>query len=318
MKDLLKKKYGAIVCKFISNDNLFLKKVYVSLFVKNLSNVKKATEIIQTINHNHIEYIENGYLNDLNFEDGIYTFDRNFDKIILLVFEGGSGGHFLSNCLSLSDEIDSSHGKKEGKVNHIKKCFSLQNISDSLVWNNILVNDIKKTDSESYFFILAHPIYYSPDSKMNKIKHCIDRHLDFWEGCKKIIVFKNSNLFISLRKCVWKEEELNGNIERFDNFFKNISLINYFNLTEDQQIKLKKICKDEIELYSSCDLNTKKETYVWDTNWFLSKEDTLQNIKNLYDYFDLSGFDVNVIGWYYDLWINQLKNMSRMITLNYQ
>jgi hypothetical protein len=318
MKNLLKENWGAIVCKFISNDNLFLKKVYISLFVKDLLNIEKATKIIETINHNHAEYIENGYLNDLNFEDGVYTFDRNFDKIILLVFEGGSGGHFLSNCLSLSDEILSSHGKKEDKVAHIEKCFSLQNTSNSLVWNNILVNDIKKTDSQSYFFILAHPIYYTTDTKMNKIKHCVDRHLDFWKGCKKIIILKNSNLFTSLRKCVWKQEELDNNIERFDNSFKNISLMDYFNLTENQQIRLKKVYEDDFQLYSSCDLNTRKETYIWDTNWFLSKVDTLDNVKYFYDYFNLSGFDVNVIGWYYDLWINELQNMSKMITLNYQ
>lgn len=320
MENLLKENYGAIVCRLITNDSVILKEVNVSLYVKDLLNIEKATKIIQTINSNHVEYIKNGYLNELNFEDGVYTFDRNSDKIILLVFEGGSGGHFLSNCLSLSDEIFSSHGKKEGKVAYIEKCFSLQKSSDSLAWNNILINNIKKTDGQSYFFILTHPIYYGPDSKMNKIKHCIDRHLDFWEGCKKIIVFKNSNLFTSLRKCIWGQEELSSNIERFNNSFKNISLEDYFNLTKDQQIKLKKVCEDDFELYSSCDLNTRKETYIWDTNWFLSKVDTLDNIKYLYDYFDLSGFDAKVIGWYYDLWINQLKNMSKMVTLtlNYQ
>ena len=49
---------------------------------------------------------------------------------------------------------------------------------------------------------------------------------------------------------------------------------------------------------------------MWDTNWFLEYEDTIENLKKLYDIFDLGNLDEKSIKEYYNYWMNKIDNIK--------
>ena len=150
----------------------------------------------------------------------------NTNKLILGLYPMGSGGKFLTNCLSLSDDVliaDKffSECQLSGKLtpkdkflllkNEIRKTnddkwvdFNLDEISFWKVFpedldykntdqyiselnSNDFLNQVIKND-DKYFFLLPH--YYSACVKLKNL----------WKNSKSI-VFKNSSLFVLIRNC---------------------------------------------------------------------------------------------------------------------
>ena len=49
--------------------------------------------------------------------------------------------------------------------------------------------------------------------------------------------------------------------------------------------------------------------FVWDCNWYLSEQNTIHNIKCLYDVLELEGYDEQSIRSYYRSWIKKLEEL---------
>ena len=76
----------------------------------------------------------------------------------------------------------------------------------------------------------------------------------------------------------------------------------YKNLTQEE----KKILESE---NTSEDYVHPNSTFVWDCNWYLSEQDTIHNIKCLYDVLELEGYDEQSVGSYYRSWIKKLEEL---------
>lgn len=208
-----------------------------------------------------------------NFQD-----EKNTNSIII-IFDGGSGGGFLANCLSLSDNVGSTITNKVD--------FLLEKLENmNVVWDDFHLNNI--IDEGKYFFILDHPL--SPK--------VLKYHLNKWNS-RIVILFKNTNYFCKLRRCVWN---VNGEI-CYDEAYEEGIIENKF--------KLEKY-NDKKQVYSFCDVNKKTNFYIWDTNWYFSFEDTIFNLKLLYDLLGFGSIDEKSIKKYYDVWIEKINDLKNI------
>lgn len=238
--------------------------------------------------------------------DGGVCINKNYDKIVLLAYTYSSGGNFLINCLSLSDDVCSSFNSVKDK----EKYFYDKLGSQELYWVDFTINnqkytynDIELNNKEKYFFISTHIVEDKDESKS-----LVDYHLYHLKNCK-IIYFINPNLFCELRRCVHNYKKI-SNFSKF-NSLNHITLDNYFNLSEFEKNKLKNKYNDK-KKYSYCDIKTKKEIYIWDVNCFLSENDFLYLIKQFYDGFCLSGFDEELLRNFYKAWIGKLCELRNI------
>lgn len=80
-------------------------------------------------------------------------------------------------------------------------------------------------------------------------------------------------------------------------------------------IKFKNIIKNEyknMNLYKeSNDLIKDKITFQWNCNWFLSENETIENIKILYNDLSLGECDENLIREMYKVWINRIDYVKK-------
>lgn len=220
-----------------------------------------------------------------------FEYDRNTNNLILIIFDGGSGGNFLANCLSFNDRVATTI---EDKIQFCKN--KMDNID--LIWNDFQINNLLSEDK--YFFILDHPLN----------KNVISEHLKYWKN-PNIIYFKNTKLFRKLRRCVWSlagEEDIIFEIDNLKEKFRTFS--EFSKLNNDERTKIIEKYSDKTQLYSQSLISNKKSTYVWDTNWFLSYEDTIDNLQKLYDIFDLGDIDKKSIKEYYTCWMNKIDNLK--------
>jgi hypothetical protein len=239
-----------------------------------------------------------------NIDDGIYI-NKNYDKVVLVAYEYSSGGNFLINSLSLSDDVCSSFNSIKEKEEYFNK--SLNDIN--LYWSDFTIcdkfftyEDIKNNNKEKYFFIFTHIV------DKEETKSQINYHLKRLKNCK-VIYFVNSHLFVKLRRCVHNYKG-SYNFSKFKSL-DNIKFSDYFTLSEKDKTALKNKYTD-VKKYSYCDLSTKQEIYIWDVNSFLSEEDYLNDIKQFYIGFNLSKFDEKSLRKIYRSWIKKLSDLSEI------
>lgn len=253
-----------------------------------------------------------------------FSIKTNFDsdKVSLVIYDAGAGGNFLVNLLSLSSNVLSQYNTFEGRV---KAFVNWIQGNTSAKWQDLHLSEVYRVDKhkergkDQWFFIIDH--FLQSNNKTVEVNSIIEYHLSAWPNCKKIIKFKNSNLFCFLRRCVWSKTQ-NGEII-YDKFpqLKNgrivsdsfsLTLGDYFDFDEEKKTYLKEKYRNAEQEYDYCELDTKREIYFWDTEWYLSEEETVINIKRFYDYFDFPVFNDRIIRTLYKLWIAKLIELRGM------
>jgi hypothetical protein len=262
---------------------------------------------------------ESDYISYENFQDfssdGNYHFvHKDYDKIILMVYPFASGGNFLMNCLSLSDDVTSSLKSISEKIEFLdNSLYSQKKYWDDFVINNkfFTYSDIKNNEKEKYFFIKTHILNKLKDQSTNfsGTSNNINYHLKNWKNCKKIIYIKNSRLFCNLRRCVLKKSIEYGLYEEIP-----LKIGDYFKLSDYKKEFLKKLYNDKIQKYSYCDIKSKMEYYIWDATWYLSEEDTILNIKQFYNAIELDGYNEKYLRHFYKLWMNTMIRLRKIET----
>lgn len=237
-------------------------------------------------------------------------YDRDYEKVIVLFFQSGAGGLFLTNCLSLSNSVCSSFIRTSDKVKLWYKYLNSQKI----FWNDLYLNNYSPevlfdhdldwgNTTDGYFFIYEH-LYEN-----------IPLHLEFWNN-GSIIYFKNPDLFCKIRKLL---KNIDGELahKSYEPLMPDkkeypipSSFSDFFKLSIEEQEKLKNAyARDDSELESY--LKDKKFLYVWDTNWYFSEEDTVTHIRELYDIFGLENFNEELVSLFYRMWISKLDKLSK-------
>jgi hypothetical protein len=232
----------------------------------------------------------------------VFYVDKNLKNIIYVQHSGGDGGTFLSNCLTLSSNL---YFTKNEFMDRIKFLFENLKLINS-EWEDVTLyrpNFNNKLDRNFHGVIKVH-----------HLKDVIGA-INFWKHVK-IIVFKNTELFILMRNSnhVMKYCDYRN----FDSLYEKISSeymkylkeINFNEISEEIIEKMKLVIPTDDDLY-------KQEMYsnpffYWDVNWFFSKKETLYNIEKLCSLLGLTNYNEKLISKYYEEWIYKVNKISKL------
>lgn len=263
-------------------------------------------------------------------------------KKIIVGHHPGDGANFLISCLSISDDIYYRGFTKKEKVLHFFSQIYSKDIkwSDPNMWTCCFAAKISGIENYKSYLNkninkkIIFKLEYNFDEKI-KVNKFISQE-------SFLILFENPIIFFSLRNFF---NEF-GNSDLFlrgischpygfypkDDFLNELSVKQYLNLNEKNKIALEKkynmtiseviqktnfYYKTYLEIENQIQCFKNHCDYVWNVNWYLSKKDTLDNIKSLYEILGLSGYDEKVIGVMYEKWINKINLTKENMVSNY-
>jgi hypothetical protein len=274
----------------------------------------------------------------------------NTDKIFFVYFPGGAGGHFVLTALALSDNVaftkcDLIKRKLNDDFTLADKVTYLHNELDLAIdtkkWNDFGLDAFYFFEKDNLNTTLLREL-------TNKSIYiggcaCIEDHINnlilTWKNAS-IINFINHSNFINWRK--------NGDYsigEYWDKIRGNHWPIDP-PTSESEFLRLPKFIIDELEtkfcgeihrfltdtailsdsnfpnrsiVYSKTSevinlpTNTNNKILKWDCNWFFSKSQTINGLKNLYKDLNFDDFNETAVADYYQHWISTITVLKKSI-----
>jgi hypothetical protein len=268
----------------------------------------------------------------------------NTANLIIVCYPDDAGGKFLINCLGLSDDAVFLSNTMAAK--QLNLTFSQ---SDKIGYLNTAIGKITNTWNdlglgEKEFFGVGNTEYYlrpqlvkqAPfDPVISKLSHSDKKFftvahgewelgpiLNVWPNAK-VIIFKNCKQFMNYRT--------KSNLQRLWDALKGADWPDVAPLSASEFATLPQFIKSELALagdigtiihkmaYDELVLNdyyNAMEKYVdhaiyWDTNHYFSEDETIGEIKKLYELYNLNNFNVELIKQYYRLWISKLVELTQ-------
>lgn len=178
------------------------------------------------------------------------------------------------------------------------------------------------------------PVYYPLREMMDKnISHPV---VEMFKS-KYFICLVNTHLFASLRSIKIENDNrtpndwdagfatipdvkwFGGPLTEIDEITNSITVSEFNSLPKEVQEKVKLDRSSNLEdlfnltkLYKSDnDLLKSLVTHQWDCNWFLTEDDTIQHIKELYSDMNLGECNENIIRKMYKMWIRKMDYLKK-------
>jgi hypothetical protein len=267
-------------------------------------------------------------------------------NIIVVAYQGGDGGNFLINCLTMSNKVTCPRLSKNDKIQYFfdnlteigNKWVDVNMFSYSLMADEIDAHQMfLSKESENIIMKIHYPLFTINENINNEIKiknlNTIKKVL---EKRKLLIVFENPMVFSRLRhfsdsdsKCPMsesfvpletetypKDELLNvTTISEYKSFpkEKKQEIENKYNMSISKLIEIVPPYKPEYDLFFMGDVipEQKSSIYIWNVNWYLDEEMTLYNIKKLYETLEFDDYDEKLIRDMYRSWIKKLDEIKK-------
>lgn len=264
---------------------------------------------------------------------------------IVVIHLGSDGGNFLINCLSMSDDIWFNNLSKRDKIAH----YFEKTLSNNKSWLDVTMWTVdlptrKKLDSISIFF-------YNGLNKFSKnMKIIIKSHYYFFEEItdvfsefqllKKnnsfVITFQNPIIFSCLRNFFINDisnccgydicSQSLGSPFPVDEKLNFLTVSEYSRLTNKEKKEFEKKYNTDVYTLANNFIEVNDRTnsfdeiiqfyknlqsYDWNVNWFLNENDTVLNVKKLYDVLELNDFNEKLIRKMYKAWIYKLDEIKK-------
>jgi hypothetical protein len=267
-------------------------------------------------------------------------------NIIVVAYNGGDGGNFLINCLTMSNRVTCPRLSKNGKIQYFfdnlteigNKWVDVNMFSYSLMADEIDAHQMfLSKESENIIMKIHYPLFTINENINNEIKiknlNTIKKVL---EKRKLLIVFENPMVFSRLRhfsdsdsKCPMsesfvpletetypKDELLNvTTISEYKSFpkEKKQEIENKYNMSISKLIETVSPYEPEYDRFFMGDAipEQKSSIYIWNVNWYLDEEMTLYNIKKLYETLEFDDYDEKLIRDMYRSWIKKLDEIKK-------
>lgn len=274
----------------------------------------------------------------------------NTDKIFFVSFPGGAGGHFVLTALALSNnaaftQCDLIKRKLNDNFTLSDKVTYLHNELD-------LAIDTKKWNDfglDAFYFFgndnLNNALFRELTNKSIYIGGCacsenhINRLMLTWKNAT-VINFINCSNFVN-----WRKNDANSIGEYWDKIRGDRWPIDP-PTSESEFLRLPKFVIDELEtefcgeihsfltdaailsdlefpnrsiVYTkfleviNLPANTNNKILKWDCNWFFSKSQTINELKNLYKDLNFDDFDETAVSDYYQHWIYTITVLKKSI-----
>jgi len=210
-------------------------------------------------------------------------------------------------------------------------------------YRQLLVNDFvdtfeqfptdSKPEQKTLVSRLHIPIYYPLSDMMERnVSHPI---VDMFRS-KYFVCLVNTKLFASLRSIKIQHDNrmtnswddgfaiipdikwYDGPLTEIDKITNSINVSEFQNLSKEEQETLKNHHKSNIDqlfdltkLYKTDnDLLKTLVTHQWDCNWFLSEDETIENLKVFYSEINLGKLNEKLIRKMYKIWINKIDYLK--------
>lgn len=260
------------------------------------------------------EYEDNKILYEtIKRHDRVYEVDRECDKVILVSHNGGDGANFLINCLTFSSSVNFRNFTLKEKLLFFRNKLKQESGKD---WKDLFVMHIQVNQNPDVLINSGNSVIIQKTHF--HIKNELQQSLEFWKNSKNVILLENIDLFTKLRYGYCSngidekfESTLLGQYKKLEDYEKNIIKNTLYAEDEDE---------DGVEVIDGHDIKGLSENYpdkafhIWNVEWFLSKQDTLENIKNFYDILGLDGYNEKVISIAYEMWMTKLDEIKNNIT----
>ena len=213
----------------------------------------------------------------------------NTDNIFIACYPYYGGGKFLLNCLGLSDDAvfqdsDLAYQQLAGNFTiNDKIAYIRTEIANTVdIWSDLNLGCIQLlgVDVDD---ILSPTVTFNPiienlstgNKKFFVVAHTLknlEMYLTRWPNAK-LIVFKNNRKFLEYRAP-----------DKFD-----LNILNYY--------------ERKMSAY--------KSTVTWNTDWYFSRDDTVNNVEQIYKHLNLTNFNRSYVEEYYDLWTTKLNELKK-------
>lgn len=227
------------------------------------------------------------------------------DKLVIACYPPQAGGKFLINCLGLSDDCLLQSAELSQK--QISRQLSQQDKLDYFLLKLSEVED-EWNDLDlgcHHFFSVGNDSYLENGDGLT-FGSLVDEVSN--SGSHYFFLVSHFAIYLRAYLSVWK----NPTILRLKNTYP---FINYYKRAyKHREEKMWKIWTPELESQYDERVNavldeTSARVIEWDTAWYLDKERTLDEIKVLYEKFELSGYNRSVLSQYYDGWIGVITKL---------
>lgn len=226
--------------------------------------------------------------------------------------------YYLDEC-ELKTKVYTNKDFQYLTVNNTKYLFLTSHSPEELdkllsVWKNAKVISLKNENLFKHIRRFEHSDAYNYQAKLKTVwklilkKETVDfmdvpmyfgspdgRHFDMLPESIKSIAMK----YLSDSEFLKKVNEMTK-IKYSSPVPKLFS--EYSNLTEKEKSILEKENLTEEYVHPN-------SVFVWDCNWYLSEQNTIHNIKYLYDVLELEGYDEQSTRSYYRSWIKKLEEL---------
>lgn len=261
------------------------------------------------------------------------------ENSIIVAHHHSDGANFLINCLSMSDHVYFNNLTKKNKVLY----FFSRITNQPEIWNDICMwsGEINATNIElnqfntlKNFLIKFHYPLGIDKNDIRQLKNL--KLIDLYLSSRKkyLIVFENSTLFSCLRHFFDENgvshtcyQPINSDkiLLPKDDFLNNLTIQEYFLLSEEQKNQLKNKYELNFETmieFLNDDLESNEHnfqytkylsqdyTFIWNVNWFLSEDDTVNNMQKLYQIFEFDDWNEELIRIMYKKWIKKLDEIK--------
>jgi hypothetical protein len=270
----------------------------------------------------------------------------NTNKIIAICYPSGAGGNFLMNCLGLSDDAvfqcqKLANQQLDGNFSQTDKITLLHQRLEETVdqWIDLRMGVKRLSGVDIYSYSFNYPEFITEDifdpiiHRLTELdKHyffmavhtlrSFDEFRSYWKN-SKIIAFENSLPFLQQRGYGFDKMWYNSRgVDWPKDPPKSLEEIEAYpaNLLEELWKDHYRLIKDYILKFKAYNLHEEKikefkqtftgDLLIWDTNWYLSAEDTVREVGNLYDKLNLSNFNPTAIADYYHAWHNKLQELK--------
>lgn len=215
---------------------------------------------------------------------------------VLVCYAEQSGGKFLINCLGLSSQVllqdaDLAVQQLSGNLTqHDKFELLLQRIQQTKeqnYWNDLGLGD-RRLSSPSLLAQISNTNY----------KFC-------FTAC-----FVNELVML---KRVWPQSQVINFVNELD-FIQYARPFALGDLPNNQLLDKTIRHKFQKSTYTPAMIDSFKsivdQSLTWDCRWYLNKQQTVDNVKILYDTLMLNDFNETLIGDFYQSWIDCIKTLS--------
>tara|TARA_B100001939_G_scaffold297196_1_gene271538 strand:- start:6566 stop:7546 length:981 start_codon:yes stop_codon:yes gene_type:complete len=277
-----------------------------------LNQKQKLFVLLSSLDNTHNEWNHFGF-NDIDWIGVDYTTMPEKLKVI---------DYYFLNDYEFKTKVYTNKEFQYLTVNNTKYFFHTSHSPEELdkllsVWKNAKVISLKNEKLFKYIRKFKHSHAYNCQHKLKNIWNLILKEEDI--NCVDVPTYfgaPDGRHFNNLPKNVKTTVKKYLNDSEFVKRVNEVARIGYSSPVPKSFSEYKSLTKKQKSILENENLTEeyvyKDSVFVWDCNWYLNEENTLHNVKNIYNVLGLCEYNESHSRSFYKAWINKLEEISKI------